>query len=167
MDLNIRRWKQEDACSLAHYANNPKIAACLRNGFPYPYSEEDACFFINTARRTHTDKAWELAITVNDEAIGGITLRFGDDIYSYNADLGYWVGEEYWHRGIATEAVYRVCHTAFRDTDAVRIQAEVMADNPASIQVLQKNQFIQEGYFCNRVYKNGRLIDSVLFATFK
>lgn len=167
MNLTIRRWKPDDAASLAHHANNQKISDCLRDGFPFPYTEEDACFFINMARRTHADKAWIMAIDVDGEAVGGISLTFGDDVYAQNAELGFWLGEEYWGRGIATKAVQRICRAAFRETEIVRIEAEVLSNNPASIQVLQKNRFIQEGYFCNRVYKNERLLDSVLFATFK
>ena len=167
MAVSIRRWNEQDKNNLAYYANNEKISGCLRNTFPYPYTEEDAEFFIRLARHVHSEREWILAIDVNREAVGGISLDFGEDVHSRTAELGYWVGEPHWSKGIATEAVNQICQLAFETTDIVRIQAEVFSNNPASIQVLQKNRFIQEGYFCNRIFKNDRLLDSVLFATFR
>lgn len=167
MEINIRTWKQEDAAALAQQANNQKIADRLRNTFPYPYTEEDAQFFINSALRTHCDRGWVRAIEVDGQVAGGITLTFGDDVYSRNGKLGYWLGETYWNRGIATKAVAEICERAFRETDLVRIEAEVLANNPASIRVLEKDHFQREGYFCNRVYKHDRLIDSIVFALLK
>lgn len=167
MDVTLRKWTQADKHSLARYANNEKISDCLRDAFPYPYTVEDAEFFIRKARHAHSEREWVLAIDVDGEAIGGITLSFGNDVHARSADLGYWVGEPFWKQGIATKAVDEICKLAFAQTEIVRIQAEVFANNPASIQVLQKNRFIQEGYFCNRVYKHEQLLDSVLFATFK
>ena len=139
----------------------------LRNVFPHPYTEEDAQFFINGALRTHCDRAWVRAIEVDGKIAGGITLTFGDDVYSKNGELGYWLGESYWNRGIATRAVADLCERAFRETDLVRIEAEVLTNNPASIRVLEKDHFQREGYFCNRVCKNDQLIDSVIFALLK
>ncbi len=167
MQITLRKWEERDRNSLAQYANNPKISACLRDTFPYPYTEEDAAFFIRTARHAHSEREWVLAIDCCGQAIGGITLQFGSDVYARTAELGYWVGEPYWNQGAATQAVQALCTRAFAETPTVRIQAEVFANNPASIQVLQKNRFIQEGYFCNRIYKQGRFLDSVLFAFLK
>ena len=167
MEVTLRKWQESDKNSLAYYANNEKISDCVRNTFPYPYTIEDAEFFIRLARHAHSDREWMLAIDVDGEAIGGITLNFGNDIHERTAELGYWVGEPHWKKGIATEAVRQICQLAFDQTEIVRIQAEVFANNPASIQVLQKNQFIQQGYFCNGIYKHEKFLDSVLFATFK
>ena len=167
MVVSVSRWTEQDKSNLAYYANNEKISDCLRNTFPYPYTEEDAEFFIRLARHAHYEREWIMAIDVDGQAVGGITLNFGDDIHAKSAEIGYWVGEPYWKKGIATRAVNQICEMAFQTTDIVRIQAEVFSNNPASIQVLQKNRFIQEGYFCNRIFKNDRLLDSVLFATFR
>lgn len=167
MEIQIRTWKPEDAAALAEQANNEKVTEHLRNVFPHPYTEEDAQFFINGALRTHCDRAWVRAIEVDGKIAGGITLTFGDDVYSKNGELGYWLGESYWNRGIATRAVAELCERAFRETDLVRIEAEVLTNNPASIRVLEKDHFQREGYFCNRVCKNDQLIDSVVFALLK
>lgn len=167
MHVTLRKWTESDKNSLARYANNEKISDCLRDAFPYPYTVEDAEFFIRLARHAHSEREWMLAIDIDGEAAGGITLHFGSDVHARTADLGYWVGEPFWKQGVATQAVRQACEQAFQTTDVVRIQAEVFANNPASIQVLQKNRFIQEGYFCNRIYKHERFLDSVLFATFK
>lgn len=167
MSICIRCWRESDCAALTQHANNPKIADFLRDDFPSPYTEEDAAFFINLANRTTDDRAWLYAIDVDGEAVGSVSLTFGNDVYARSAELGYWVGEEYWGRGIAAEAVRQICEKAFRETDTVRIEAEVLALNPGSIRVLEKNQFIREGYFCQRVCKKGRLLDTISFACFK
>lgn len=167
MKIEIREWQEYDCKALASIANDPQVAGQLRDAFPSPYTEEDAAFFINHARRTTQDKGWLCAITSDGVVVGGISLTFGSDVYSRSAELGYWVTREYWGQGIATEAVRQICGQAFRETGVLRIEAEVFADNPGSIRVLEKNQFIREGYFCQRVFKNGRLLDSVFFACFK
>lgn len=167
MTINIREWRDSDCEALAAIANDPQIAERLRDVFPSPYTEEDAAFFINLARRTTYDRGWLYAITEGETVLGGISLTFGEDVYSRSAELGYWVGREFWGKGVATDAVRQICEQAFRETDVLRIEAEVFADNPGSIRVLEKNRFIREGYFCQRVWKNGRLLDSVFFACFK
>ncbi len=167
MSIHIREWKTDDCTALAGIANDPQVAGWLRDAFPSPYTEEDAVFFINLARRTTHDRGWLYAITVNDAVVGGVSLTFGDDVYSRSAELGYWVGRDHWGRGVATEAVRQICTQAFQETDVLRIEAEVFANNPRSIRVLENNCFIREGYFCQRVWKNGRLLDSIFFACFK
>ncbi len=167
MGISIRCWQEGDCQALARNADDPRIAERLRDTFPSPYTEEDAAFFINLARRTTDDSGWIYAITKDDEVVGGISLTFGSDVYARSAELGYWIGTGYWGHGIATEAVQQICERAFRETDVLRIEAEVFSDNPGSIRVLEKNHFIREGYFCQRVYKCGRMLDSVLFACFK
>ncbi len=167
MSIELRNWKDADCTALAEIANDPQIAEQLRDTFPSPYTEEDAAFFINLARRTTDDKGWLYAITENGSVVGGISLTFGDDVYHRSAELGYWVGRSRWGHGVASEAVRQICEKAFRETDTIRIEAETLTTNPGSIRVLEKNLFIREGYFCQRVCKNGKLLDSVLFACFK
>lgn len=167
MHVNLRNWENQDAAALAKQANNHKISDNLRDNFPYPYTEEDAAFFINLARRTHSERAWLRCIEVDGAVAGGITIQFGDDVYHRCGELGYWLGEEYWNHGIATHAVQLLCERVFRETGLVRIQAEVLSNNPGSIRVLEKNRFQREGYFCNRVCKHDKLLDAIVFATFK
>ncbi|MCF2670398.1 MAG: GNAT family N-acetyltransferase [Butyricicoccus sp.] len=167
MQIIIRNWKLEDAAGLAAQANDPGVSDKLRNTFPYPYTEEDAAFFINIARRTHCDRGWHRCIEVDGRVAGGVSLRFGDDVLCCCGELGCWLGRDYWNRGIATEAVRIVCERAFQETELVRIEAEVFSNNPGAIRVLEKNCFQREGYFCNRICKHDRLYDSILFATFK
>lgn len=95
MEVTLRKWQESDKNSLAYYANNEKISDCVRNTFPYPYTIEDAEFFIRLARHAHSDREWMLAIDVDGEAIGGITLNFGNDIHERTAELGYW-GSRWW-----------------------------------------------------------------------
>jgi len=167
MAIELRDWQETDCTALAQIADDPQIAEQLRDTFPSPYTEEDALFFINLARRTTDDRGWLYAITKDGAVIGGISLTFGQDVYQRSAELGYWVGRAEWGHGTASEAVRQICDKAFRETDVIRIEAEALTTNPGSIRVLEKNLFIREGYFCQRVCKNGRLLDSILFACFK
>ena len=167
MTIKLRTWRPQDAAALAAQANDRRVSDSLRDAFPYPYTKEDAQFFINRALRTHCDRAWLRAIEVDGAVAGGVTLGFGDDVYCKNGELGVWLGQAYWNRGIATRVVHDLCAQAFRETPLTRIEAEVLSSNPGSIRVLEKNRFQREGYFCNRVYKRGRLLDSMLFALLK
>lgn len=108
--------------------------------------------------------ATNLVIDVAGEAVGSITLRPGDDIERCSAELGYWVGEEFWGRGVASSAVKRMCSYGFSDLGLVRIFAMPIVWNPASIRVLQKAGFTHEGTLRRACIKDGRLADMELYA---
>jgi RimJ/RimL family protein N-acetyltransferase len=107
------------------------------------------------------------AIVVEGKAIGGIGARFQDDVYKCSAELGYWVGEKYWRRGIATEAVNRMTGFLFENFDINRIFARVFDWNQSSIKVLEKNGFFLEGRLKNHVYKDGLFTDELIFGLLK
>ena len=99
MAIELRDWQETDCTALAQIADDPQIAEQLRDTFPSPYTEEDALFFINLARRTTEDRGWLYAITKDGAVIGGISLTFGQDVYQRSAELGYWVGRAEWGGG--------------------------------------------------------------------
>jgi [ribosomal protein S5]-alanine N-acetyltransferase len=158
----LRGWRGEDRDSLVRYANNRKVWRNLKDRFPHPYTESDAEAWLALAR-TATDRAsW--AIDVEGRAVGGIGLEPMSDVHARTAHLGYWLGEPYWGRGIATDAVRAVCSEALARRGFVRLEAPVFAWNPASMRVLEKCGFAREGVMKKSVFKDGELIDSVLYA---
>lgn len=165
MDFVLRPWKQEDVSDVLRYANNDKIARNLRDAFPYPYTLTDAQGFVNSCVEGDEDRQLCRAIEVDGHAVGSIALFLGSDVYRMTAELGYWLAEDYWGRGIMTEAVKRICEEgARRWEDLVRIYAEPFAHNTASRRVLEKAGFTLEGVMRRGVYKRGQVCDFCMYA---
>lgn len=166
-DFTLREWVQSDAPSAAQYANNKAIADNLRNGFPFPYTEEDARAYIAHCMGADPKKELARAICVDDKAVGSIGMFLKDDIYEKSAEIGYWLGQPFWGRGIMTRAIRQVCSEAFAAFDIVRIFAEPFAPNAGSRRALEKAGFTLEGILKDSVYKNGRILDSCMYALLK
>ena len=164
MNFLLRPWQPEDAESVTALADNLKIASNLRDGFPYPYTLEDARTYIASCILTDESKTIVYAIEIDGRAVGSIGVFRKDDVYRKSAELGYWLGEPYWGKGVMTRAVYRMCRIAFSRLDIVRISAEPFSWNEASQRVLQKAGFELEGILKKNVYKNSVLGDSHLYA---
>jgi [ribosomal protein S5]-alanine N-acetyltransferase len=161
----IRPWRVDDAESLAKHANNRKVWLALRDLFPHPYTIDDAHEFLRTA--TTAQPVTNFCIEVSGAAVGGIGIRPGRDVHSHTAELGYWLGEKFWGRGIMTEAVVAFTDFCFKNLPLRRIYAEPFANNPASARVLEKADFIFEARLKNNVIKDGGLLDSLLYARTK
>jgi ribosomal-protein-alanine N-acetyltransferase len=161
----IRPWRRGDEPALVRYANNPKVAGKLRDAFPHPYTPADAQAWIDRAARQDPETSY--AVAAAEEAIGGIGLLLGSDVFRRSAELGYWLGEPFWGRGITTRAVAAFCHWAFARFDLLRIEAGVFAGNPASERVLAKCGFAFEGRLRQAVTKGGRALDVLLYARVK
>lgn len=137
-EFRLRPWKPDDAASLAQAANNPKIAQNLRNAFPSPYTLKDAEYFIHDCISNSGGKQLMYAIEADGKAVGGISVLVKEDVYEKSAELGYWLSEDYWRRGIMSRAVPMICREAFAAFDIVRIFAEPFAHNAGSRGVLEK-----------------------------
>ena len=161
----IRPWRLDDAESIARYANNRKVWLAVRDAFPHPYTINDAHEFIRMA--TVEEPTTRFCVEVDGVAAGGIGVHPGQDVHRYTATVGYWLGEEFWRRGIMTEAVTAVTDFWFDNFPLRRISAEVFANNPASARVLEKAGFILEGRLKNHVVKEGEVLDSLLYARTK
>ena len=161
----IRPWHETDAESLQRYANNQHVAMHLRDRFPFPYEREHARAFLTFATQQPEPTVW--AIEVDGEAVGGIGLELHGDIERASAEIGYWLGEPFWGRGIATEALRAVSAEAFRRHEIMRLFAVPFADNAASIRVLEKAGFVREGHMRQSAIKNGVIRDQLLFATYR
>lgn len=161
----IRDWRMDDAASIARYANNQKIWNNLRDAFPHPYSKNDALAYIS--RSLQADPRVAFAIATEREAIGSIGLAPGKDVHRFTAELGYWLAEPFWGRGIMTEAVKAVSEYALETLGFCRVYAEPYAANPASAHVLEKSGFVLEGVMRASVFKDGRVLDQFLYAKVK
>jgi len=157
----IRNWAPADEAALVKYADNRRVWINLRDLFPHPYTAADAkIWMVTSAKRPVTN----FAIATDEEAIGGIGLKLKKDIYRRSAEVGYWLGEPFWGRGIATAALKSITAFAFKDFDLVRLYAHVFEWNSPSARVLEKNGFSLEGRLVKSITKDGRTIDSLLYA---
>jgi RimJ/RimL family protein N-acetyltransferase len=161
-DLKVRSWRKGDLNALMRHANNAKIAANLRDQFPHPYTRRDAIDFLDFARSQEPECAF--AIEHTDEAVGGVGFLVGRDIARISAEMGYWLSEDFWGRGIATRAVSAMSEWAFDNYKLTRVFAMAFAHNAASIRVLEKSGFEREGVMRRSAIKNGVILDQVLFA---
>jgi RimJ/RimL family protein N-acetyltransferase len=161
----IRPWRLDDAGSLVRHANNRKIWIALRDLFPHPYTNEDAHTFLKSV--INSEPVTLFCIEANEAAVGGIGIRIGTDVHRQTAELGYWLSEEFWGRGIMTEAVAAFTDFCFEKFQLRRVYAEPFANNPASARVLEKAGFAFEGRLKNNVLKDGKLLDSLLYARTK
>lgn len=161
----LRRWNLSDATVMWRHADNYNIACNLRDGFPHPYTLNDAIQWLGRAVDNHTD--WLLAITINNEVAGSIGVIFNQDIFRLSADIGYWLAEEYWNMGIMTECVSELTRHAFETTDIIRIQAGVLEHNKASMRVLEKAGYHLEAVHKKAILKNGVIEDEFLYVCLK
>ena len=161
MAVLIRQWEDGDLSNLVLNANNINIWNNLRNYFPHPYTEEAGKEWLS--KTIGASPVINLAIALDGEAIGGIGLILNSDVYLMSAEIGYWLGEPYWGKGIATEAVRQMIEYTFYYFDIIRLYAEVFETNKASMRVLEKNGFYLEGVRRKAVLKNGVLMDDYIW----
>jgi ribosomal-protein-alanine N-acetyltransferase len=158
----IRSWLSDDEESLPVHANNRQIWINLRDRFPHPYTRADAQCWLEHVTAATPETSF--AIDVNGEAVGGIALVLGDDVERCSAEIGYWLGERYWGRGIATAALKALTDYAFKNLDLTRVFAVPFAHNDASIRVLEKAGYIREGCLRRSAIKDGAVLDQFMYA---
>ena len=165
MNYRLRPFKDTDLASLVKYANNYNIAKYLTNQFPHPYTDEDGRKFISNV--ANNDPINVFAIEVNGEAAGAIGIFPQTDIHEKTAEMGYWLAEPFWGNGIITRAIGEMVEYGFETFDVTRIVARPFSANLASQRVLEKAGFVCEAQLKNAVYKNGKYMDELIFATMK
>lgn len=164
-DIVLRALRLSDAKRLSELADNEKISRNLRDGFPNPYTLTAAENFL--AKFTNQDPLTFFGIDYNGEYVGNISLIPCEDIYRMSAEIGYFIGEPYWNKGIVTTAVKLIIDYGFNHLGIVRIQTGIFEYNTASQRVLEKCGFVKEGVFRKSVYKQGKLWDEVRYAILK
>jgi RimJ/RimL family protein N-acetyltransferase len=161
-DCEVRSLEAGDASSLARHANNRKIWLNLRDAFPHPYTVRDARAFIRTAHKDVPERIF--AIVVEGKAVGAIGFTIHRDVERVSAEIGYWLGEPFWGKGITTRALKAVTEYAIRTHRLTRIYAVPYEWNPASFRVLEKSGYQLEGRLRRSAVKDGKIIDQLLYA---
>ena len=159
----IRDCRPSDAESLAKHANNRKVSINLRDRFPYPYTIEDARAFLAHIMSGDGPETI-VCIDIDGTAVGTIGIHTGQDVHRLTGEIGYWLGEEFWGRGIMSEVVPAFVNYCFDRFSLRRISAHTYVSNPASARVLEKAGFVFEGRLRNNVVKDGQILDSLLYA---
>jgi RimJ/RimL family protein N-acetyltransferase len=158
----VRSWRTSDVPSLVEHANNRHIWINLRDRFPYPYTRADGQTFVKMARRM--DPETFFAIAVGDLAVGGIGFVLQSDVERISAEVGYWLGEAFWGRGIATEALVAVTKYAIERHRLTRLFAIPFAHNLGSCRVLEKAGYVLEGRLRRSAIKDGVILDQLQYA---
>ena len=161
----VRSWHPSDAESLQRHADHGHVARHLRDRFPHPYTMDHARGFLDWVSHQPSPSVW--AIAVGDEAVGGIGIERHGDVERVSAEIGYWLGEAHWGRGVVTEALVAVTEWVFEQYDLTRLFAVPFADHVASIRVLEKAGYVREGVMRQSAIKDGVIRDQALYARYK
>jgi RimJ/RimL family protein N-acetyltransferase len=159
--FQLRPWQPEDISSLVAQANNINISKNLRDSFPCPYTEEDAKTYINHTCTKSPQQ--DFAIVIDGKAAGGIGIVPLSDVERFSAEIGYWIGEAYWNKGIATGAVRAFTDYVLAHTNIVRLFALTFAYNLPSARVLEKAGFRLVGTLHKAAFKNNRFVDMLYY----
>ncbi len=167
MTITLRYWRESDAVRLQALSNNPAVARNLRDGFPSPYTLDDAKEFLAQMAAAQPGQTWARAVCVDGElagSVGGFRLK---DVGRCGAEVGYFLGEQYWGKGIMAVAVREICALIFAESDIARLEAGVYEWNRASCRVLEKAGFSLESVMRRKFIKNGVIGDIYMYAKFR
>ena len=134
----------------------------MTDAFPHPYGEKEAMGFLEMIKRNTS--AAIFAIDMDGEAIGSIGLHPQSDIYRLNAELGYWLAEPYWGKGLMLEAIQLIIQWAWENLDITRVYAVPFVDNVNSARVLEKANFKKEAVIQECLIKDGKIQDQLIYA---
>jgi ribosomal-protein-alanine N-acetyltransferase len=165
-EIILRPWSVRDAAQLASIANNKNITDNLRDGLPFPYSVDDARNWLNSIITENIPPRF-FAIIVEKDVAGSIGIVSKSDIYRRNVEIGYFLTESLWGKGIMTRAIKAATSYAFIEFDIVRVYAEPFADNLGSRKALENAGFTLEATFRRNVIKNGIIKDSCIYSVLK
>ena len=162
----LRTWLITDAPQLAIIANNKKIADNIRDGLPIPYTINDSLEWLNlTISESNRPKAF--AIITNNQIVGNIGIVTKTNIYRKNIEIGFYISEKFWGKGIATKAIKATITYAFREFDINRICAEVFSDNIGSRQAMEKAGLKLEATLLKSIIKNEVIKDSCIYSVLR
>jgi RimJ/RimL family protein N-acetyltransferase len=159
---SVRSFRVDDAVELARLANDRDVWRNLKDRFPHPYGVEHANAFIAYSQLQTPES--NFGIDVAGRIAGAIGFERRDDVWRRSVELGYWLGREYWNRGIGAQAVRAISAWAFAQWDIDRIWAGVFDWNPASARVLEKAGFTLEGRLRQSAFKDGQVLDELIYA---
>lgn len=166
MDVVLKKWTMDDKEKLSNICNKVE-RQFLSNRIPFPYTEDDAKWWLNMAGEHDGKDGIFRAIIGDGEYVGNISVEVKDDVYCKDAEVGYLLLTNKWSNGIMTEAVKQICSIAFSQLDIVRITGLVYKPNIASQRVLEKNDFILEGIMKSAVFKNNNIYDLCVYGKYR
>jgi len=164
-NYSIRNFSLKDVNPLVKYADNYEVSRFLRDAFPHPYTQEDAVRWINFV--THDSFNLAFAIADEKELIGGIGAIPNQDVHRFTSEIGYWLAEPFWNKGIITKAVKTFCGYLFTNYDFNHLTASIYEGNDASMKVVQKVGFVLEGVLRKNVFKENRFLDQYIYGLLK
>ena len=164
-NVSLRKLTINDKERLVELANNAKVSINLRDGFPNPYTISDAEEFLRKYQNTESSQIF--AIEFNHVYVGNIGLHKGVDVYRKSAEIGYFLGEPFWNKGIMSKAVNIICDYGFTKMDIIRIHAGIFEYNTASMRVLEKCGFNREAVLEKAVFKKGKYFNEIKYAKIK
>lgn len=159
----LRSFRMSDKEDLVKYGNNKNVSDNLRDRFPYPYTLEGAEWFINSVL-SDNEPVKNFVIEINEEAVGAISFWPGEDVYRLTAEVGYWLGEPFWGRGIMTAVIKKVVNHIFGNFNIKKIIALPFATSKASMKALEKAGFKKEATISKGVIKNGKILDYYIYS---
>lgn len=165
MNYKLRNWSMSDVESLVEHANNYNIAKWLTNQFPHPYDKKAGEAFIHSVMNDNPQKVF--AIEVDGEAVGSIGIFPQSDIHEKSAEIGYWLSERYWGKGIMPNAIADIVTYGFENFEIVRIYARPFSSNIGSQRVLEKVGFKLEARLEKALFKNDEYLDELIYAKLK
>ena len=158
----IRSWEAGDEAALAANINNPNITSTLAARQPRTYTEEHAKAWIDLCA-LEADPV-NFAIADGDQVIGSIGLTLQRGARRRSAEVGFWITEDRWGQGIATQVLRAFTEYAFHQFSLLRLHAYVFNGNTASIRVLEKAGYKYEGTLVASITKDNKVIDELLYA---
>lgn len=161
----LRAWREDDAPALAEHANNPKVWRNMSDRFPHPYTLAIAEHWVRQGRIDFGGDHW--AIAFEDAAVGGCGITQGTAQFRCNAEIGYWLAEPWWGRGVVTRVVRVLADRAFANPEIARVYAPIHAHNAASMRVAEKAGLVREAVQPQSAIKAGRVIDCVVYARYR
>jgi len=159
----LRPFRKGDEKSLRMNINDYDIYKFTER-IPYPYTLKDANWWIKYCKSEKAKKKLIFAIEIEKEVVGCVAL---ESIEWHRAEIGYWLSKKYWNNGIISDAIKIITNIGFKNLKLKRIYADVVANNKASIKVLEKNGYKYEGRLRKNLLKDGKLIDCLLYARVK
>lgn len=162
--IKLRDYAIADVDRFADLANNENVSRYLIYTFPYPYTTQDAAWWIATGSKANS--AVTKAIEYRGELVGTVGIKPQTGWKEHSAEIGYWVGDAYWGKGIATEALRTMSDLAFSSMKFKKLYAPVLGPNKASMRVLEKCGYSLEGILKQDVSKGGEYFDAHYYASF-
>ena len=163
--VELRNYQIEIAKQYAEYRNNPII---FDNGYdkvPNPFTLKDAKEFINLQLKKELPQ--RKLIYWKGQFVGEIGIEIKEDVFRLSAEMGYFIGEPFWGKGIASKAIKLMTDYVFNNFNIIRIEAGVFDFNRPSMRVLEKNDFNLESIKRNAVIKNGKIINDHIWVKLK